>query len=142
VRKKMTWFKVYPEDWLANGLAVFLSLAESGVFLRLQCAAANSPNRGTIQMAPGTPYPPETLARKLRVKRNILTKTLNKLERIGRVTQDGEGIHITNWLEDQPTVQPPLPGLGNHAKVPKKRHEPDQDPDKFVKGKYGHMVKR
>jgi len=127
VRKQMSWFKIYPEDWLANGLAVFLSLAESGVFVRLQCAASNSPTRGTIQMAPGEPYPSETLARKLRVKKSILTKTLNKLEKIGRITQDRDGIHITNWLQDQGGVQPPLPGIGDHTRILRKRSTGYQD---------------
>ena len=120
MRKQLPWFKVYPEDWLADGVTLFLTPAQRGVFISLQAVAHTCPDRGTIQAAPDQPYEPATLARRCRCKLNLLTATLNRLEQVGKITRDHEGIHIANWLEDQEGIQPPLPGIGDHTKAPKR----------------------
>jgi len=131
VRKQLPWFKVYPEDWLADGVTLFLTPAQRGVFISLQALASTSPSRGIIQAAPGRPYEPSTLARRCRCKQNLLTATLNRLEEIGEITRDEEGIHITGWKDDQATPDiegrakdkrgkgPPkgTPGLEEHCEL-------------------------
>lgn len=142
MRKQLPWFKVYPEDWLADGVTLFLTPAQRGVFISLLAVAHCNPNPGTIQAAPGTPYEPAILARRCRCKQSLLTATLTKLEQVGKVTQDEEGIHITSWLEDQEGIQLDFDGKPHLPKGGKRGKGISSDPDKFIKGKYGHMVKR
>ena len=142
MRKQLPWFKVYPEDWLADGVTLFLSPAQRGVFISLQAVASTSPNRGTIQAAPGRPYETATLARRCRCKQGLLTATLNKLEQVGKIIQDGEGIHITNWEEDQEGGQYDLEGKPHPPQGRKIGKVDTADPNRFTQGKYGNMVAR
>lgn len=140
MRKQLPWFKVYPEDWLADGVTLFLTPAQRGVFISLQAVASTSPNRGTIQASPGTPYEPTTLARRCRCKINLLTATLNRLEQKGKITRDSEGIHIIGWQDDQEGVQLDLEGKPHPPQIKKRGRPVSDDPDKFKKGKYSHMI--
>jgi len=140
MRKQLPWFKVYPEDWLADGVTLFLSPAQRGVFISLQAIASTSPNRGIIQAAPGTPYPPAILARRCRCKQGLLTTTLNRLQEVGKITIDAEGIHIKNWNEDQEVGQFDLEGKIHLPQRKKKGKVDTTDGQKFQAGKYGHVV--
>lgn len=142
MRKQMPWFKVYPEDWLADGVTLFLTPAQRGVFISLQAVASTSPDRGTIQASPGTAYEPATLARRCRCKLNLLTGTLNKLELVGKITRDQEGIHIIGWEDDQEPPDKEHKAEGKTGKG-KKKDEPPEDPNaKYIKGPYGKNVRR
>lgn len=151
MRKTRDWIAIYLSDWLENGIARTLTPAQQGVFLRLQCLAARSKEPGTIHIKPGAPYPAETLARILRIKTRLLTSTLTALATIDKLKQDADGIHITNFITDQPAWQAPLPGIGDHAMVFNKRGKRSSaqdgkhqyqtvDPDKFKRGSKGAMV--
>jgi hypothetical protein len=142
MRKQLPWFKVYPEDWLADGVTLFLSPSQRGVFISLIAIASTSPIRGVIQAAPGTPYEPSILARRCRCKQSLLTITLKKLEGVGKITQDSEGIHIIDWEEDQEGGQYDLEGKIHQPKSGKRGRPDTRDPDKYTKGKLGHMVNR
>ena len=152
MRKQYPWFKVYSLDLLANGLSTYFTDAEVGVYYKLYAAAAISSTPGLIALDANDPRDLKALAQRLHTRKSFLTTTIAKLQRKGKLNQNEEGIHITAWRLDQEGVQPPLPGVGDHARVPKRGRQEkgeappdiwsgDQDPDKYAKQKHGHMVK-
>lgn len=116
----MSWYKEYSEDHLADGFSIILTLAECEVFSRLKSAASVSPERGTIRMMEDMPYPPGILAKKLRIRKDFLLHTLQKLQENKLITQDQQGIHIANWQEDQESHHDEEEGKKHPAKPPKK----------------------
>ena len=63
-----------------------------------------------------------------------LKKTLDKCIKSKRIEMNGTGlIKITNWEKYQ---------LEYDRQKKSRQKKLDDDPDKYIKGKYGHMVRR
>jgi len=79
------------------------------------------------------PYPHSYIAHELHIPVELLERTLDKCIKEGRITEDEHGIHITNWVAYQSEYE---------RQKPYRQKAEEQDPDKFIKGRYGHMVQR
>ena len=94
--------------------------------------AGESRTPGIIQATEGVAYPRPWLAQTLNIPLELLDQTLDKLGKTERVDLNGDCIHISNfeYYQARRTEEETLGGKG------------PADPDKYVKGKYGHMVQR
>lgn len=116
MRKDRDFIFLYLSDWLENGIKRTLSEAERGCFAQLLCQAGRSPDPGTLHLLPGKPYEDEKLAQLLHVRTRTLRSTIKLLSEMGMIVRDDDGIHITNWKEDQPPWDP----RGGKRKTPGK----------------------
>jgi len=80
----------------------------------------------------GRPYPRDFIANQLNIPQELLDRTIVKCMHEGRIDERDDVIIISNWANYQ----------SEYDRVKKYREKPAEDPDKFVKGKYGHMVQR
>lgn len=129
------WFKVYSHKVLAGSIRFDLSPAERSVWFDLLSFANESPVRGIVCASKGIPFPLAYLASVLQVPLELIENTLAKCKAEGRISEDGRGIIITHWEDYQ------APYTGREGKqLPLSDATPD--PDKYIKGAYGHMVQR
>ena len=92
--------------------------------------AGESRTPGIIQATEGVPYPRPWLAQTLNIPLDLLDQTLEKLAKTERVGLNGDCIHIVNFEYYQARrTEEEAPGGKS-------------DPDKYIKGRYGHLVQR
>ncbi len=82
-----------------------------------------------VQANETTAYPHPWLASKLNIPLDLLEETLEACKKQDRISENKTGIKVLKFEFYQE----------KRAKQGKKEGE---DPDKYVKGKYGHMVNR
>ena len=101
--------------------------------------AGESREPGVIQATAGIPYPKPWIAQTLNIPVDLLDRTLAKLIQTERIEMNSDSIRILNFqyyqshdrcLEGEDKKERSCPG------------DKSQDPEKYVKGKYGHMVRR
>ena len=131
---RRTWIKLYPIDCLEGSIRYQLEADERGVWYDLLNLSAICSTPGTISDKDNRPYPHNFIANRLNISFELLERTLKKCEEEGRINEDEHGIHITNWASYQSEYQ--------RQKPYRQRKKEEEDPDKFIKGKLGHMVKR
>lgn len=87
-------------------------------------------------IAPGADakYPHPWLAEFLNLPLDLFEETLAMLIKTKRIQENGAGIEILNWKRYQTDYDRQKP----YRQAAKK----EIDPDKYIKGKYGHMVKQ
>jgi hypothetical protein len=118
------WIKLWVDDWLDGSIRKDLNASETGVWADLLAMAGHSRNPGVIQFSQGRaemktqlpleePPPPEELSSERLAKQAELDSKLPKRE-----------------------LRKLSPERQEAARAYK------EDPDKFIKGKYGHMVRR
>lgn len=127
------WIKLYPIDCLEGSIRYQLEADERGVWYDLLNLAAIGSVPGTIADKDGRPYPHSFVANRLNIPVELLERTLDKCKEEGRIGENETGIHISNWSAYQSEYQRQKPY--REAKV-------DTDPDKFIKGRYSHLVQR
>lgn len=120
------WIKVWVKEWLEGSIRFDLLPDERSVWLDLLVMAGDSRNPGHIQSDPTTGYPHHWLSSKLNIPLELLERTLHKCKKKERISENTTGITIINWERYQIRYE--------KQKV--------DDPDKYFKGKYGHMVQR
>lgn len=130
--ERKPFFKFFSREWLEGTIRFQCSEAERGIFVDLLALANESRNRGVIQASADTPYPLTWLAAKLNTTGDFLEQCLRKFAEQGRIVQQPDGIHIVNFNY----YQTQLYARGRRCASKK------QDPDKYVRGTYGHAVKR
>ncbi|MBA7657799.1 hypothetical protein ES703_65742 [subsurface metagenome] len=99
------WFKVFSHKIIAGSVRFDLESDERGVWFDLLSLANESPVRGVICYSKGRPYPHDWIANTLRIPLELLERTLEKCKAEGRISEDGAGIHITNWAVYQVKVE-------------------------------------
>ena len=130
------WVKIWVTESLTGTMRFEFDPAERGVWYDLLVLAGNCRQEGIIAAGPDRPYPLTWIAGTLNVPLPLLKRTLDKCKESERIGMNGTGmIKITNWEKYQSEYD-----RQKSYRQPKKRC--DDDPDKFIKGKYGHMVKR
>lgn len=129
------WIKLYPIDCLQGSIRYQLEPDERGVWYDLLNFAAICIVPGIISDKDNRPYPHSFIANRLNINVELLEKTLAKCEEEGRINEDDNGIHITNWKDYQSEYERQKP-----YRETKKQKE--QDSDKYIKGKYGRIIKR
>jgi len=131
-RGKRSWVKLWVTGWLHGSIRWQLDPAERGVWADLLCLAGECGQEGKICDNDGRPYPREFIANQLNILQILLDATIAKCKHEGRLEDKDDVIIISNWQTYQ----------SEYDRVKKYRQQPPDDPDKYVKGKYGHMVDR
>jgi len=129
---KRRWFKLYPNECINGSIRWQLSPAERGVWYDLLAFSALCSNTGIIADRDNKALPHSFLANRLNIDLELLETTLTKCIEEKRITEDDDGIHITNWERYQSEYD---------RQKPYRQKAKSDDPDKYIKGKYGHMVK-
>lgn len=88
---------------------------------------------GLIAPGPGQAYPHQWLAGLLNISLGDLEETIELLKKTDRITENHDGIKITNWDKYQTEYD---------RQKPYRQAKKDDDPDKYTGGRYGHMVNR
>ena len=129
--KKRTWIKLHCYERLHGSVAFQLEPDERSVWDELLCLAGLCGHEGLIADRDKRPYPHSFVAHELHISEELFERTLAKCKQEGRITENEHGIHITNWRVYQSEYQRQKP-----------YRQKDEDPDRFTKGKFGHMVGR
>ena len=132
---KKTWIKIYPVECLEGSIRYQLEADERGVWYDLLNFAALCVQPGVISDNDSRPYPHSFIANRLNVPLDLLERTIDKCKDEGRLSENDNGIHMTNWKFYQSEYQRQKPYRD------RKKGEA-VDPEKFTKGKYGPLVKR
>lgn len=131
------YLKLFSREWLEGSLRFDCTPAERGTWADLLAMANESRTRGVIQANPTTPYPHSWIADKLRIPLGEFETALEKFKISGRISENSTGITIINFKFYQEEL---YKKRGRPPKYPS--HDKVNDPERFVKGKYGHMVYR
>ena len=130
----MKWFKLHTRI-IHSSINYQLSLDEQMTFVKLLALTAELDKNGIIVDGDGQPLPHDFISELLHVPLEVLETTIKKCIDTKRINENGSGIEILKWKEYQSdyTRQKPY----RQAKK-----EAAEDPDRFIKGKYGGVVKR
>lgn len=132
---KRLWIKLYPLDCLQGSIRYQLEADERGVWYDLLNFAAICAIDGVISDKDSRPYPHSFIANRLNVDLKLLERTLAKCAEEGRIQENDNGIHITNWKAYQSEYARQKP----YRQAKKAKQD---DPGKYVEGELGKHVKR
>ncbi len=130
---RRSWVKLFVTGWLHGSIRWQLTPEQRSVFADLICLAGECNQDGKICDNDGRPFPLEYIAHQLNISEDLLVATLAVNEDEGRISQDEGVITIANWKVYQSEYA---------RQKPYRQGQHDDDPDKFIKGKFGHMVQR
>ena len=131
---RMTWVKIHISGWLHGSIRWQLNPDERGVWADLIVLAGQCLQGGKICDNDEKPYPRDYIAGQLNIPQELLDRTIDKCRAEGRIDDSKDMIVITNWKSYQSEYERQKQYRGSKVE--------EVDPDKYVKGKYGHMVKR
>lgn len=129
------WIKVWTKECLTGTIRFDFTPAERGLWYDLLVLAGDCRQDGVIAPGTGCAYPHQWIAGVLNIPIELLEAVLVKCEESGRLHENSSGITILNWKKYQSEYERQKP-------FREKKKVAAIDPDKYVKGKYGHMVKR
>lgn len=132
-RTRLTWVKIHVTGWLHGSIRWQLEPDERGVWADLIALAGQCLMGGKICDNDGKAFPREYIANQLNIPLELLDRTIAKCRLEGRIDDRDDIIALTNWKAYQSEYERQKQYRGT---------EKDDSPDKFIKGKYGHMVKR
>jgi DnaD/phage-associated family protein len=95
------WIKLYTRGRLHGSIVYQLEEAEQSVWDKLLCFAGEINRDGQISDNDGRPLPHSFIAHELHTTLELLESTLKKCGEEGRISENDNGIHITNWKEYQ-----------------------------------------
>jgi len=98
---KRSWIKLYVNSFLGGSVRYQLTASERSVWIDLLCLAGISNTPGLISDNDNRAYPHSFLANRFNVPLRLLKSTLSKCIEEGRITEDDQGLHITNWTNYQ-----------------------------------------
>ena len=127
------WVKIWVDESLTGTVRFDLTPAERSIWYDLIILAGACRVPGQISSNETTPFPHDYIANLLQVPLDLLQTTFKKLAATERISENENGIHITNWLKYQSEY--------DRQKKYRGRKE-TQDKDKYLKGKYQDHVKR
>ena len=137
--KKRGWVKL-DNSWLTSSINYRMELDEIAVFTKLIVMADGfGPVAGLISDNDFRPMPHEYLAHQACCPLEVFKETIKKGIEDDSIFENSHGIFLTHFDDYQFTEydrQKP------YRDAKKARQTSEGDPDKFVKGKYGHMVRR
>lgn len=132
--KKRGWVK-FSKSWLTSSINYRMELSEIAVFSKLIVMADEfGPVPGLISDNDFRPMPYEYLAHQACCPLEILESTLKKGVADDSIYENSHGIFLTHFDEYQFTEY--------DRQRPYRQAKRNLDPDKYVKGKYGHVVER
>ena len=140
-RPPRAWVKLDCMGILRGSINYQLTLEEQAIWIKLFAySAVCGGEPGYICDNDNKSIPDWYIAQELHCSIELLEVTVKKCITEGRLSRNATGVyHVTNWAVYQYTEydrQKPY-------RDAKKLNRPDEsDPDKYIKGKYGHMVQR
>jgi hypothetical protein len=130
--------KSWIKDWIDPNLngpdRIDMTPAQRSVWNDLRRLAAVGLAEGTIKGKDGKAPSLRYIARVLNVSPGLVSRTMTICSKTGRTRVDEYGIHLITWEQEQ------VSGISQPGST--QRRVDNIDPDKYIKGKYGHMVKR
>ena len=126
------WVKLWVDECLEGTIRIELDPSERGIWYDIIILGGACRIPGTISANETTAYPHDYIANRLKVPLPLFESTLLKLKHSGRILENRSGIHILNWAKYQSEYERQKPY----------RQKKGEDPDKYVRGKYGHIVRR
>jgi len=94
---KRRWFKLYPAECINGSIRWQLTPSQRGVWYDLLAFSSLCSNTGDISDRDHKPYPHSFIANRLNIDTRLLEATITSCIDEGRITEDDQGIHITNW---------------------------------------------
>lgn len=142
-RKPRTWVKLDCNGILRGSINYQLTLEQQAVWIKLFAySAVCGGEPGYISDNDGKAMPDWYIAQELHCSVELLNITVEKCIDEGRMSKNGKGVfRITNFEIYQFTEYDRQKPYRERKKL-LKRPQDNPDPDKYVKGKGGHMVKR
>lgn len=95
------WVKLFCYETLHGSVSYQLSEEEQAVWMKLLCMAGLCGNDGVIADHDLRPFPHGFIIHELHTTEEIFDSTMGKCKEEGRITEDGQGIRITNWSKYQ-----------------------------------------
>lgn len=133
---RRAWVKLFVTGWLHGSIRWQMTPEERGVWADLICMAGECSHGGIIADNDGRPFPRQYIANHLNIPIELLEQTIQHCQAEGRIdsNQDGDegAIKLTNWKTYQSEYERQQPY----------RKGKSADPDKFIQGKYGNVVRR
>ena len=102
---KRAWVKLHINGMLNGSVRYQLEPAERATWVDLLCFAGLGAVPGVISDNDQRPYPHGFLANRFNIPLELLEITLKKCIEEGRLTEDEQGIHISNWSDYQSEYQ-------------------------------------
>ncbi len=102
---RKTWIKMWVTDCIEGSIRYQLNPAERSVWYDLILYSALCERPGVISDKDGRPYPHSFIANRLNIPIALLEKTLTKCQDEGRISEEPDGINITNWERYQSEYQ-------------------------------------
>ena len=130
----MRWVKMWTKECLMGTIRFDFTPAERSVWYDLILLAGQCGRGGVIGAGPGVPFPHSFIAGQLNIPPKLLEEVLRKCGKTDRIYENGDGINIKNWSKYQSEY--------DRQKGYRQAKKLDDDPDKYIKGEYGHMVRR
>ena len=142
------WIKLWVKECLIGTIREELTPEERGVWYDFLLLAGNSRIPGVICANVTTPLSTTRIGQILNTPEELINHCIQKFIASERITMINGLIHIANWEQYQfsdydrqkPYRQKSRRGASDEY-IPGTNIRKD-DPDKYIKGKYGHMVKR
>ena len=141
---RRSWVKFWVNECLDGSIREELTSAERGVWYDLIIYSARCRAPGVISANETQPISRYRLAGILNITEELLNTTIQKCVDSKRLVIDKAGlIRISNWVKYQSESD----RVRSYQKRRRDEYIPGTDirkgdPDKYSKGKYGHMVKR
>ena len=129
---RRAWVKLFITGWLHGSIRWQLEADERGVWADLIALAGECGKDGKICDHDDRPYPRDYIAGQLNISPELLDRTIAKCQAEGRINDNNDMIVITNFQVYQ----------SEYERQKQYRGKKEEDPNKFIKGPYGDMVKR
>ncbi len=94
---KRAWVKVHINGMLNGSVRYQLEPQERATWIDLICFAGIGSTPGVISDNDRRPYPHSFLANRFNISLELFEATLKKCIKEGRISENGDGIHINNW---------------------------------------------
>lgn len=129
------WIKLYPQQCLEGSIRYQLEPDERGVWYDLLVFAGICNQDGWIRDRDKRAFPIQFIANRLNIPLELLERTVEKCLTEGRVEgNEDKGLRIANWKVYQSEYERQKPYRGRKSKA--------EDPKKYAKGSFGHLVQR
>ena len=136
-RKRRTWVRLDCQGVLHGSINYLLELSEQAVFIKLiVMAEVYGPTPGVISDNDGKPLPREYIAHELHCSPETLEITLMKCKEENSIKENSNGIELVNFNKYQFTE------YDRQRPYRDAKKDKIKNPDKYIQGEYGHMVRR
>ncbi len=125
------WIKLWVSECLNGSIRYQLQPDERSVWYDLLLFSALGNPPGHICDRDSRPFPRSFIASRLNITEALLESTLDACKSEGRISEDENGLHVIHWEQYQSEYE---------RQKPYRAKQKELDPDKYIKGKYGHMV--